>query len=230
MGELMTKEDIIRNLDTVIQDIEQARLNISEHHIVQIVAVSKYSSSDDIKKAYMAGQRAFGENKVQDLKNKSKELEELPIQWHFIGRLQKNKINNLIDLNPYMIHSIDSLDLALELDKKLGQRGKKQKILLQINSSNEVTKAGVKPEDAIRLYKDIIDKCPNLILRGVMSIGTHTQDIDEVKKSFMVTKDIFNKLKDYGAVICSMGMSSDYQLAVSCGSNMVRIGSKIFKS
>ena len=218
-------------IDELIQRVEKARLRRSEHLIVQIVAVTKYTNNTEVlKKLYNEGQRAFGENRVQDMEEKVYALSNLPIEWHFIGNLQKNKINNLIDLNPYMIHSIDSLDLALELDKKLGQRGKKQKILLQINSSNETTKAGVKPEDAIRLYKDIIDKCPNLILRGIMSIGTHTQDIDEVKKSFMVTKDIFDKLKDYGATVCSMGMSSDDQLAVSCGSNMVRIGSKIFKS
>jgi len=92
----MTKEKAIKNLDNIITKIEFSRLQVSDHHIVQLVAISKYSTSKEIEILYNAGQRAFGENKVQDLKQKQEELAHLPLSWHFVGTLQKNKINNLM--------------------------------------------------------------------------------------------------------------------------------------
>jgi pyridoxal phosphate enzyme (YggS family) len=225
----MDNKKAVENLDKVISKVEAARLRVSEHHIVKIVGISKYSSSQDVKFLYEAGQRAFGENKVQDLKQKSAELEDLPLEWHFVGRLQKNKINNLIDLNPTLIQSLDSLELAEELNKKLRAKDKKLSCLLQINSAKEDSKTGVMPEDAIEIYKKILETCPNIRLKGVMSIGAHVEDRETIKNSFKITKDIFDSLKVYGAKYCSMGMSNDFELAISCGSNMIRVGSSLFK-
>ena len=187
----MNKLTATKNLDEIITKVEGARLRISEHHIVKIIGISKYSTSADVKTLYEAGQRAFGENKVQDLKQKMEELDELPIEWHFVGTLQKNKINNLIDLNPTLIQSLDSLDLALELNKKLETKNKKLSALLQINSAYEETKSGVMPEVAVEVYKQIIELCPNIILKGVMSIGAHVEDEKIIKESFKTTKKIF---------------------------------------
>ena len=225
----MNKETATRNLDEIITKVEGARLRISEHHIVKIIGISKYSTASDVATLYEAGQRAFGENKVQDLKQKSEELEELPIEWHFVGTLQKNKINNLIDLNPTLNHSLDSLDLAIELNKKLEVKNKKLSALLQINSAYEETKSGVLPEDAIKIYKEILDTCPNIVLKGVMSIGAHVEDEKIIKESFKTTKKIFDELVPFGAKYCSMGMSSDFELAIASGSNMIRVGSSLFK-
>lgn len=225
----MKKENAIINLDELIANVEDARLQVSEHHIVKIIGISKYNTSEDVNALYNAGQRAFGENKVQDLKQKMEDLEELPLEWHFVGRLQKNKINNLIDLKPALIQSIDSLELAQELDKKLAVKGRIQKCLLQINSAKEESKAGVMPENAIKIYKQIIETCPNINLRGVMSIGAHVEDEKIIKQSFLTTNTIFEELKSLGASYCSMGMSSDYKLAIECGSNMIRVGSSLFK-
>lgn len=225
----MNKEIATRNLDEIITKVEGARLRISEHHIVKIIGISKYSTATDVATLYNAGQRAFGENKVQDLKSKSEELDELPIEWHFVGTLQKNKINNLIDLNPSLIQSLDSLELAQELNKKLEAKGKKLNALLQINSAYEDTKSGVMPENAIEIYKQILQTCPNIRLKGVMSIGAHTQDEKIIKESFKTTKKIYNLLVPFGAKYCSMGMSSDFELAIACGSNMIRVGSTLFK-
>lgn len=225
----MNKLSATKNLDELITKVEGARLRISEHHIVKIIGVSKYSTADDVKTLYEAGQRAFGENKVQDLKEKSETLDDLPIEWHFIGTLQKNKINNLIDLNPTLVQSLDSLDLALELNKKLEAKNKKLSALLQINSAYEETKSGVMPEVAIEVYKQIIELCPNIILKGVMSIGAHVEDEKVIKDSFKTTKKIFDELVPLGAKYCSMGMSSDFELAIACGSNMIRVGSSLFK-
>ena len=225
----MNKQTATKNLDEIITKVEGARLRVSEHHIVKIIGISKYSTSTDVKTLYEAGQRAFGENKVQDLKQKMEELDELPIEWHFVGTLQKNKINNLIDLNPTLIHSLDSLDLALELNKKLEAKNKKLSALLQINSAYEETKSGVMPEVALEIYKQILELCPNIILKGVMSIGAHVEDEKIIKESFKTTKKIFDELVPFGAKYCSMGMSSDFELAIACGSNMIRVGSTLFK-
>ncbi|MBL3519293.1 YggS family pyridoxal phosphate-dependent enzyme [Arcobacter lanthieri] len=225
----MDKKQATKNLDSLITKVEAARLRVSEHHIVKIIGISKYSTIEDIKALYEAGQRAFGENKVQDLKIKSEALEEFPIEWHFVGTLQKNKINNLIDLNPTLVHSLDSLELAEELNKKLSIKNKQISCLLQINSAYEDTKSGVDPKDALDIYKEIIKSCPNIILKGIMSIGANTEDMETIKKSFLVTKKIFDDVKILGGIYCSMGMSNDFDLAIECGSNMIRVGSTLFK-
>ena len=222
----MTQTEYKIYIDNVIRRVENARLKVSSHHIVKIIAVSKYSTSSEIEKLYSIGQRAFGENKVQDLKAKSKELENLPLEWHFIGNLQKNKINNLLDINPALFHGLDSLELANELQKKLDVKKMKLDCLLQINSAKEETKHGVMPEMACEVYKHIQKECPNINLKGVMSIGAHSNNKEMIKKSFKTTHNIYKQLD--GATICSMGMSGDFELAIECGSNMVRLGSVMF--
>jgi len=217
-----------KNFDEVLQRVEKVRLQTNEYSIIKIVAVSKYSSSEEVKKLYLVGQRAFGENRVQELKQKMSELQELPIEWHFIGRLQKNKINHLLELSPSLIHSCDSYELATAIDKRV-KNGKKVSILLQINSAKEESKAGVMPEIAKEIYLKIKEECPNLLLKGVMSIGAHSNDKKEIQKSFEITHKIFSDLKPFGATICSMGMSGDYELAIKCGSNMLRLGSILFR-
>lgn len=225
----MDKNQAIKNLDEIITNIESARLSVNAHHIVQLVAISKYNTTDDIKTLYECGQRAFGENKVQDLKEKSETLADLPISWHFVGRLQTNKINQLIDLNPVLMHSLESIEMAEELDKRLKVKNKTMNCLLQINSAKEDTKAGVMPEIALQTYKAIKENFSNINLCGVMSIGAHTEDVNVIKQSFITTKAIFDILKNDGATICSMGMSGDYKLAIELGSNLIRVGSAIFK-
>jgi pyridoxal phosphate enzyme (YggS family) len=227
----MTTKSAINNLDNLIVNVEKSRLIISEHHIVQTVAVSKYSTSQDIVCLYKAGQRAFGENKVQDLSLKSKELDEYPISWHFIGSLQKNKINQLIDLSPVLMHSLSSLELAIELDKRLKVKDKTMNCLLQINSAQEDTKSGVSPSEAIKVYQDIKQNYSNINLIGIMSIGAHSEDESLIIESFDTTYNIFEELKTIfdDTKICSMGMSGDYELAISRGSNMIRVGSALFK-
>ncbi len=222
----MTQTEYKLHIDRVIEKIEQARILVSEHHIVRIVAVSKYVDADAVRALYAIGQRAFGENKVQDLKAKTEALEDLPLEWHFIGTLQKNKINHLIDLDPFLMQSLHSVELAEALDKRLEAKGKTMECLLQINSAKEESKSGVMPEEALDVYREIAERFPRIDLRGVMSIGAHTDDRDTVRKSFETTRKIFDGLGD--AEICSMGMSGDYELAIACGSNMVRLGSVMF--
>ena len=218
-----------KKIDDVLQRVEKARIQTNEYNIIKIIAVSKYSSSEEVKKLYHIGQRAFGENRVQDLKQKMSTLKELPLEWHFIGRLQKNKINHLLELSPSLIQSCDSYELAVAINKRV-KYDKKVPLLLQINSAKEDSKAGVMPEMAKDIYHKIKEECPNLLLKGVMSIGAHSDDKKEIQKSFEITHKIFTDLKPIGANICSMGMSSDFELAIKCGSNMLRLGSIIFKN
>jgi PLP dependent protein len=213
-------------IDDVIRRIETARLKVSAHHIVKTVAISKYSTVEDIQKLYNIGQRAYGENKVQDLKAKAEALQDLPIEWHFVGNLQKNKINNLLDINPSLFHSLDSFELAQELQKKLQAKEMRLDTLMQINSAKEDSKHGFMPEDAKEMYLKIKEECPNINLKGVMSIGAHSEDRSLIKKSFETTYSIYKELPD--ATICSMGMSGDFELAIECGSNMIRLGSILF--
>jgi len=222
----MTETQYKIYIDDVIRRVENARLKVSGHHIVKIVAISKYSQSDEIEKLYKIGQRAFGENKVQDLKQKSQELRDLPLQWHFVGNLQKNKINNLLDLNPALFHGLNSLELAKEIQKKCEVKNKSLDALLQINSAYEDSKYGVSPEEAHDIYLQITKECPNINLKGVMSIGAKSEDKNIVEKSFKITHNIYKNLPN--ATICSMGMSQDFELAIKCGSNMVSLGSIMF--
>lgn len=204
------------NLDNILKDIDNK---------ARLIAVSKNVTENEVIALYNQGLREFGENRVQELKRKSEILSNLDIKWHFIGRLQSNKINQLISLRPTLWQSCESLEMALEVDKRLNY---KLDTLLQINSAKEESKQGVDPKDAINIYKEIQSRCKNLNLIGVMSIGAHSDDIDEVKKSFEITKEIFDSLKPHGATICSMGMSGDFKLAIECGSNMIRLGTILY--
>jgi pyridoxal phosphate enzyme (YggS family) len=226
---MLDKERLRKNLDEVIWNIEKARIAVSEHHIVKLVTVGKYTDIRNIETLYELGQRAFGENQVQQLEERAAALEALPLEWHFIGTLQKNKINKLIDTAPFLMQSIDSLDLALALDARLARKEKRMNCLLQINSAEEESKSGVSPEAAADIYREISERCSHIKLKGVMSIGAHTEDQSLVQRSFERTYDIFDLLQGDGATVCSMGMSGDYELAIACGSNLVRIGSALFK-
>jgi len=222
------KEILRKNLDEVIWNIEQARVSVSEHHIVKLVTVGKYSDEAHIQTLYELGQRAFGENQVQQLSTRMKSLEALPLEWHMIGNLQSNKMNKLIELRPTLFQALDSLKLAEALNRKLKEKSQTMNVLLQINSANEKSKYGVTSERAIDIYQQIQASCPQLKLKGVMSIGANTTVQKEIQQSFETTHHIYETVQKNGATICSMGMSSDYELAIKCGSNLVRIGSKIF--
>ncbi len=225
---VLPKETLARNLDAIIRRIEATRIKVDEHHIVKLVVVSKYTAEENIRTLYELGQRAFGENQVQQLEKRAADLEDLPLEWHMIGRLQKNKINKLIDLDPFLFQSLDGLDLAEALHKRLEAKGKTMDCLLQINSAREESKAGVDPDAAEDTWHAIRERFPRIRLRGVMTIGAHTDDVARIRKSFETTRAIFDRLQSDGAEICSMGMSGDFELAIECGSNMVRIGSALF--
>ncbi|WP_169940899.1 YggS family pyridoxal phosphate-dependent enzyme [Campylobacter sp. RM15925] len=216
----------MNNLEEILKRIDSAGLN----EVVNLVAVSKNVTTKEVLELFNEGQVDFGENRVQELKNKQQILAEIlpqnPIKWHFIGRLQSNKINQLISLRPTLWQSCESLKTALEVDKRLDFE---LECLLQINSAEEESKQGVETKMAVETFLSIKESCKFLRPVGVMSIGAHVDDIKTIQKSFETTRKIYEELKQYGAKICSMGMSSDFELAIKCGSNMVRLGSVLYK-
>ena len=226
---ILDKEQLRTNMDALLWRVEEVRLKVSEHHIVQVIAVGKYTEIENIETLYTLGQRAFGENQIQQLKERIQTLDTLPIAWHMIGSLQKNKINNLIDINPSLMHSLDSLSLAEALNKKLEAKQRTISCLLQINAAKEESKSGFGSDEAYDRYQEIAEHFPAIKLKGVMTIGAHTTDTARIKESFEITHRIYEKLEKDGASICSMGMSGDYELAIECGSNLIRVGSVLFK-
>ena len=208
----------------VLKELLEKIENLSKD--VTLIAVSKNVTCTEVRELYAQGQRNFGENRVQELAKKEQELQNFTdIKWHMIGRLQNNKINQMISLKPVLWQSCDSFERALEVDKRLSY---KLDTLLQINSADEDTKQGVSVANATEIYERIQSECKNINLKGVMSIGAHVDDPKEVQKSFELTYKIYESLKSKGATICSMGMSSDYELAIKCGSNMIRLGTMLY--
>ncbi|MBT0820710.1 YggS family pyridoxal phosphate-dependent enzyme [Campylobacter lari] len=191
---------------------------------VRLVAASKYVQDEQIRELFKQGVVEFGENQVQALALKKEKLQDLEIKWHFIGNLQSNKINLLIKQNPLLWQSCNGLKSAKAVDKRLDY---KLDTLLEINTANESSKSGIEQNKAIEEYLQIQEECKNLNLVGIMCIGS--MDEEKVQESFEQTFKIYENLQKRGAKICSMGMSGDFELAIKCGSNMVRLGSILFK-
>jgi pyridoxal phosphate enzyme (YggS family) len=198
---------------------------------IKLVAVSKFKPDNLILEAYNAGQRDFGENRPQEL---SAKMERLPsdIRWHFIGRLQSNKIKMIID-KVYLIHSVDSFKLISEISKEATKRGLEPSILIQQHISDEDSKQGFSDsemDEAIELALGF----GNIKLRGVMGMASLTDDSDKVRDEFRRLKSSFERLKskyfldDSKFCEISMGMSGDYKIAAEEGSTIVRIGTSIF--
>jgi pyridoxal phosphate enzyme (YggS family) len=221
-------ESIDKNIKNIIKNIEFARKQVSDYQIIKLVAVSKYYTSSEIKIAFNTGQRAFAESRVQDLKQKQKELIDLPIQWHFIGNLQTNKINALIDADIYLLHSLSSMKLACELNNRLSVKNNKLNVLLQVNHTNELNKTGFKLSEISKTVEIINRDLKYLNIKGLMAIGPNSNNRDTIIENFRDISNVFKQIKNDTISILSMGMSSDYELGIACGSNMIRVGSLIF--
>lgn len=201
---------------------------------VTLVAVSKTKPVSDLMEAYEAGQRIFGENKIQEMTNK---WEAMPkdIQWHMIGHVQTNKVKYMA---PYvsLIHGVDSLKLLQEINKQAQKNNRVIDCLLQVYIAEEESKFGLDEEELSEVLKQVQDDSENykyIRIVGFMGMATFTNNQIQVKKEFSRLKTIFDHYSTLNSKNCqlnilSMGMSGDYTLAIECGSNMVRIGSSIF--
>ncbi|WP_396144527.1 YggS family pyridoxal phosphate-dependent enzyme [Flavobacterium sp.] len=216
--------------------IKQNLLNIQSQlpKNVTLVAVSKTKPVADLMEAYNAGQRVFGENYVQELVEKHEALPK-DIQWHFIGHLQSRKVK-LIAPFVNLIHGVDSLKLLHEINKEAQKNNRVIDCLLQIFIAEEESKFGLDEEELNGILRFITQNSEiykNIRVIGLMGMATFTENQDQIKKEFQNLKTIFDKVSKLKTENCqlntiSMGMSGDYQLAIECGSTMVRIGSSIF--
>ena len=200
---------------------------------VRLVAVSKFHSVDAILEAYNAGQRFFGESKVQELTGKYDALPK-DIDWHFIGHLQTNKVKYIVPFVA-MIHGIDSVKLLEEIDKNAEKINRKIKVLLQIHIATEETKFGFNIEECREFLTSGKQKdFKHIEICGLMGMATFTENEEIIRSEFKTIADLFNELKqgtlssDEKFNELSIGMSDDYRIAIEAGSSLVRIGSKIF--
>lgn len=202
------------------ETIEELRKELGN---ITLVAVSKTKSNEDILKAYDQGIRDFGENYVQELTSKMDSLPE-DIKWHMIGHLQTNKVRDIVKRNIYLIESVDSYKLAKEINKEATKNDKQVNILIEVNIANDPNKTGIKKDDLDDLIKEV-KELSNINLKGLMAIAPHTDDNNKIKEAFKEMKQLKDK---YNLELLSMGMSSDYKLAIEEGTDIVRIGTKIF--
>lgn len=200
---------------------------------VCLVAVSKYHPVEAVREAYAVGQRIFGESREQELRIKHDSLPK-DIQWHFIGHLQTNKVKYIA---PYiaMIETVDSLKLMKEIDRQGAKCGRVIDILLELHLAQEDTKSGMTPSDCLALLDGgEWREMRNIRIRGIMMMASNTDDTEEIRREFLLARDFFNAVKakhfanDTAFDTKSYGMSHDYLLAQQCGSNHVRVGSRIF--
>lgn len=195
---------------------------------VQLVAVSKTHPVEKILEVYNLGQRVFGENKVQELREKQPLLPQ-DIQWHLIGHLQTNKVKYIAEFID-TIQSVDSAKLLEEINRQAAKNNRKIKVLLQVKIAEEESKFGLEIHEAKELFTDWLNGIyQNVEVEGLMGMATFTDNKAQVMKEFTFLKQIFDKMSLQKPLkILSMGMSDDYLLAIDCGANSVRIGSAIF--
>ena len=212
---------------TIRKNLDQITSSLPPH--VTLVAVSKTKPLSDLMQAYHAGQRVFGENKVQEMVEKYHLMPD-DVLWHMIGHLQRNKVKYMagfVDL----IHGVDSLKLLTEIDKQAQKHNRVIKCLLQIKIARETSKFGLSIQEAEALLSsETFQSLKNVRIVGLMGMASFTTDNLQILKEFKTLKSNFDQLKQQrkNLKIISMGMSGDYKLAIDCGSSMIRVGSLIF--
>lgn len=220
---------VAENLQRVREQIENscAKAGVPAGSVT-LVAVSKTVGVEAIREAYDAGQRDFGENRVQEYVEKAAQLP-ADIRWNLIGHLQTNKVKFIIGPDIFLLQSVDRLELAKDLEKYCARRDTRLRILVQVNLSREETKSGVLKENLAEFIGEVA-ALAHLDLRGLMTIGPHTDNEKAIRSVFAEAKVLFDRLASQipGFEYLSMGMSDDFGLAILEGSNMVRVGTSIF--
>ena len=223
--------DIAANIRTIRKGIEEACARVGrDPQEVRLVAVSKTKPAELIEAAAAAGQQLFGESYVQEFLAKREEVG-TAVEWHFIGHLQSNKAKYLVD-GVSMVHSVDRLSLARELNRQWGRREQVLDVLLQVNLGEEQSKSGTSERDALELARRLAD-LPHLRLRGLMTLPPYCDDPEDVRPYFRQLHELAHQIERLalpGVEMreLSMGMSHDYQVAVEEGATLVRVGSSIF--
>jgi len=214
----------------IAQKLHNLKASLPPH--VTFVAVSKFQPVDVLQQAYDAGQKIFGENKVQELRAKYPFLPS-DIQWHFVGTLQTNKVKYIV---PFIdtIQSIDSLRLLGEIEKQATKFNRRIRVFLEVHIAEETTKHGFELDECLNLFvENQFEAYPHMIVAGLMGMATFTDDVGQVEREFKRLKGLFDEIKQSGKAgdsftELSMGMSDDYPIAIRSGRTMIRVGTKIF--
>ncbi len=198
---------------------------------IRVLLASKTVSPERLREAYQLGYTLYGENKAQELLEKLEPLKDLPLEWHFIGHLQSNKVKDVVGACS-LIHSVDRLSLAQEISKRSEQKEIVTSVLIEVNTSGEESKSGVSPENALELCRQV-SLLPHLQIEGLMTLATNTTDEAQVRGCFKMLRDLSLKiskaaLSGVQMKHLSMGMSQDYAWAIEEGSTLIRIGSAAF--
>lgn len=223
---------ICANLEAVRTAVEQFCVRSKRKpEEITLIGVSKTFPADAIREAVQCGLTDVGESRVQEVLPKLEELRDLPVRWHFIGHLQRNKVRHVVG-RFWLIHSVDSLRLAEELQKECEKKWVEQDILIEVNCSGEESKFGIMPEKTEELVRQVAN-LNRIHVKGLMTIGKLTENEQEIRQGFRLLRQLFEHIRglDIAGVemrYLSMGMSDDFHLAIEEGSNMIRIGRKIF--
>jgi len=223
----MVSENILKIKQKIWEVCQKVGRNPDE---ITIVAVTKTVPVEKIKEAINAGIYDIGENRVQELLEKRNSLEN--VRWHFVGHLQTNKVKYIVNFI-HLIHSVDSLKLALEIDKRAEKINRPVDVLIEVNTSGEKTKYGVKPEETIEIVKQISENCKFVHIKGLMTLAAYSPDPENARPMFKMLKNLSDEiaklnLKNVEMKHLSMGMSNDYWIAFEEGATIVRIGTAIF--
>ncbi|HCY77447.1 MAG TPA: YggS family pyridoxal phosphate-dependent enzyme [Ignavibacteriales bacterium] len=220
---------IAENLAVLRQKIEETCRSSGRNPAeVKLIAVSKYFGVDAIIEAKNCGLTDFGENRAQELTLKFEKLGN-DVTWHFIGTLQKNKVKYVVNAAE-LIHSVDSLELLEEINYRAEKIGQVQKILLEVKTSEEETKSGLETETEILSLVKRCSELKNIELKGLMTMAPLTEDANIIRKSFRDLRNLKDRINNKGYILTelSMGMTSDFEIAIEEGATMIRIGSAIF--
>ena len=215
---------------SITTNLNNITSQLPEH--VTLVAVSKTKPVSDLMEAYKAGQRIFGENKIQEMVEKHEQMPK-DVEWHMIGHVQRNKIKYMASFVS-LIHGVDNFKLLKEINKQAIKHNRIINCLLQIKIASEDSKFGMSNQEAVNILNSFeFRELKNIKVTGLMGMATFTDDEAQLKKEFTHLTQTFNTLKEYQTnnyklETISMGMSADYRLAIDCGSNMIRVGSSIF--
>lgn len=230
--EPLNPEAIARGVQSVLTKIRSAEEKAGRPAgTVRLVAATKTVAVEQIADGVRAGLSILGENRVQEALPKIAAFTHTPVHWHFIGQLQRRKVRSVIGLFD-LIHSVDSLDLAQEIDRRAGGEGRQQNILLEVNIGGESTKAGFHPDDVVRAVP-MMAQLSHVCIKGLMTIPPPTVDPDSTRPYFRKLHDLAREIAalDFPTVKMdelSMGMSNDYEVAIEEGATLVRVGTAIF--
>lgn len=228
----MTASELAENLSAIEKRVMDACVKADRpRSSVKILLATKTIPHETVLHAFQQGYKLMGENKVQEMRSKQAALPNTPIEWHFIGHLQSNKAKDVV-AHCQLIHSLDRMSLAQEIDRRATMMPKPVDVLIEVNTSGETTKSGLPPRDVLQFCKDL-SALKKIRVKGLMTMAIPSENPEEVRHCFKTLRVLFEELKRTNLPHCdfqelSMGMSGDFELAISEGATLIRLGSAVF--